>query len=267
MIKTSSRTPTRLPQKKMSFLISVCGCIADIFLKPKKQENEQSQDNELGTIVEQPVPITRLQTSTSKPLVSSNSNQDVLSSNTTQDQMIAFKSGQDIPSEYFEKNLEIKGEATLIMDGDTFKFFHKPSPTVVTPKANHVLKNETIKIRIAGIDTPEVSHDGKPAQPFGQESMQFLSSLIYHKQVSLKLLSKDQYGRVVAKVLVNNMDVSVEMLRNGMAYLYTGKGAEYGGKKKEMEAALNAAKASNIGIWSQSGVVESPAEYKRRTKS
>lgn len=82
------------------------------------------------------------------------------------------------------------------------------------------LKNETLSIRIAGVDAPEVfyvpnatchyflashcffplkaSHFGKPAQPYAAESLTWLREKILGKVVYCQLLRKDQYSRVVS---------------------------------------------------------------------
>ena len=83
------------------------------------------------------------------------------------------------------------------------------------------LKNETLSIRIAGVDAPEVfcvskcylpllsysipniffifkaSHFGKPAQPYAAESLTWLREKILGKVVYCQLLRKDQYSRIV----------------------------------------------------------------------
>ena len=88
----------------------------------------------------------------------------------------------------------------------------------------------------------------------------------------LKLLARDQYQRAVCAVSYGGIlglfqkDLSMELLKNGLATVYTSAGAEYNGYAvgtlKEIEAG---AKQKGLGMWSQGTKSESPAEYKRRT--
>jgi endonuclease YncB( thermonuclease family) len=164
-------------------------------------------------------------------------------------------------------NGQLQGTATFIMDGDTFKFFHQPDASFQVPTRIHDLKSTTMSVRIAGIDAPEVSHgDGQPGMAFGQEAKDALSKMIYKKPVVLRLLDRDQYGRLVAAVSYDGgQDVATKMLAEGFAHLYTGRDASYGGRESEMRAAYDSAKRQRRGLWSQANV-ETPADYKRKHK-
>lgn len=59
------------------------------------------------------------------------------------------------------------------------------------------LKDETLHIRIAGIDAPEAAHFGRPAQPHSAESLEWLRQTLLGKRVRCQLLRKDQYSRIV----------------------------------------------------------------------
>ena len=69
--------------------------------------------------------------------------------------------------------------------------------------------------------------------PFGDEAKEFTRQLVDQKIVRIKLLRKDQYSRVVAKVTIKGFlpftkkDVTLELAERGLATLYTGGGAEY----------------------------------------
>lgn len=60
------------------------------------------------------------------------------------------------------------------------------------------LRNETISIRIAGVDAPENAHFGNPAQPHARESLEWLRATILGKRMRCQLLAKDQYNRIVS---------------------------------------------------------------------
>ncbi|MDO1476857.1 nuclease [Comamonas thiooxydans] len=70
------------------------------------------------------------------------------------------------------------------------------------------------RIRLAGIDAPEKKQD------FGGRSRQSLSELVFQKPVRIEYTKTDRYGRIVGKVMVNNIDASLEQLKRGMAWHY-----------------------------------------------
>lgn len=59
------------------------------------------------------------------------------------------------------------------------------------------LKDETIHIRVAGVDAPEAAHFGRPSQPYSAEALAWLKAAIEGKRVRCLLLRRDQYARVV----------------------------------------------------------------------
>ena len=71
--------------------------------------------------------------------------------------------------------------------------------------------NEQIKIRLAGIDTPERK------QPFDNRAKQALSSLAFQKQALVEVETKDRYGRTVGVVFVDDLYVNVELASLGWA--------------------------------------------------
>ncbi|PPR00271.1 hypothetical protein CVT26_009023 [Gymnopilus dilepis] len=177
----------------------------------------------------------------------------------------------------------LKGVVTSVGDADNFKFFHTPALGGYTwpfkfrsvPSIGKDLKDETLHIRMAGVDAPEASHFGKPAQPYSAESLAWLRDRILGKTVYVLPLRKDQYLRVVARVhqaprilpgfLFLGKDLSAEMLKAGWATVYEQAGAEYGKLGKEGYLLLEAqAKAARRGMWARGTAGESPAEYKRR---
>ena len=84
-----------------------------------------------------------------------------------------------------------------------------------TPCAD--LKDQTLHIRLAGVDAPEVrvllpknpcrwtyipqaAHFGKPAQPYAAESLAWLRETLIGKKVYCQLIRRDQYSRIVSSV-------------------------------------------------------------------
>ena len=94
----------------------------------------------------------------------------------------------------------IEGLVVKIADGDTL--------TLLTGS------NEKIKVRLAGIDTPERK------QPFGSEAKQALSELVFQKKALIEVETKDRYGRTVGIVFVDGQNINYELVKQGMAWVY-----------------------------------------------
>jgi endonuclease YncB( thermonuclease family) len=74
---------------------------------------------------------------------------------------------------------------------------------------------ERLKIRLYGIDSPELQQAG------GKEARAFTSSLAQFSKISLQVQETDQYGRTVAIVtLPDGRVLNEELLTQGQAWLY-----------------------------------------------
>lgn len=133
------------------------------------------------------------------------------------------------------------------------------------------LKNNTIAIRLAGIDAPEGAHFGKTAQPYSAEGLEWLKNYILNRRVRAYIYKQDQYSRIVATVFVRRFlfrrDVGKEMLKRGLATIYEAKmGAEFGDFEEEYRKVELVAKRKKLGMWSgEMKDYESPMDYKKRT--
>ena len=133
-------------------------------------------------------------------------------------------------------------EATVISvyDGDTI--------TVRT--------TETIKIRLDGIDAPELK------QPFGQASKQALSALVFGKVITVKPKSKDRYGRTIARLEADGIDINLQMVATGHAHWYE----QYAKHDTAIQSAQAQAKTDRRGLWSDPSVI-APWEYRKRPQT
>jgi len=106
------------------------------------------------------------------------------------------------------------------------------------------------KIRLLGINAPEVRHENAPAEPYGDAAKATLSTLIGGKQVRLGFdkETKDQYGRTLAHVYLRDGTwINEEMLRLGSAFVYT-----FPPNTRAAEALTvveEKAISSNVGLW------------------
>lgn len=113
-------------------------------------------------------------------------------------------------------------------------------------------KHEQVKIRLAEIDAPE------KRQPFGMRSKQSLSQLCYRAKAEVTPQTRDRYGRAVARVKCNGVDVNVEQVRRGMAWVYD----QYV-RDRSLYALQDAAKANRVGLWADESPTP-PWEWRHR---
>jgi endonuclease YncB( thermonuclease family) len=118
------------------------------------------------------------------------------------------------------------GRVVAISDGDTFRLLTNDK--------------KTVRIRMHGIDAPEKGQD------FGTRSREVLSELIFSKDVRIEQKSKDRYGRIVAIVYTNGLNVNEEMLRRGMVWHYK----EYD-KNPDWAKLEQWARSKKMGLWQQ----------------
>jgi endonuclease YncB( thermonuclease family) len=95
-----------------------------------------------------------------------------------------------------------------------------------------------VKIRLYGIDCPE-KH-----QAFGMRARQFTSSLAFGKEVEVRPVDRDRYGRRIAWVYVGPRCLNEELLRAGFAWHFK----RYSRDSHLAELELQARTARN-GLW------------------
>ena len=131
-----------------------------------------------------------------------------------------------------------------VSDGDTIR--------VITADSKQ------IKIRLHGIDAPE---DG---QAYGKVSTKGLRSLLAGRQVSIEPTGSDRYGRTVALVYADGLNVNEAMVSNGWAWVYP----QYCTQSfcSKWIQAESIAKASKSGLWREWSVLP-PWEWRAQQKA
>ncbi len=120
-----------------------------------------------------------------------------------------------------------------------------------------------LRIRLLGIDAPEIAHNGPPGQPFGKEAKDYLEQLVGGRTVRVEAYGRDQYHRVLAVLWPDGRNVNVAMVRAGFAELY--RGARCQAYCRELQAAEHEARQARLGMWSLHQY-ESPRDYRRRLR-
>lgn len=114
-----------------------------------------------------------------------------------------------------------------------------------------LLNGTTTRIRIIGMDTPELYDPRKPVQCFAKEASAEAHRLLEGQYVRLEYQPDDRidkYGRTLAYVfLLDGRNYEKFMIQNGFAHEYTYKKSyKY---QKEFRAAEAEAKAALRGFW------------------
>jgi micrococcal nuclease len=95
-------------------------------------------------------------------------------------------------------NEMISGKVVTVIDGNTLEVY-----------AND---NETYKILLYGIDSPELT------QEYGEKAKRALEKLILDKSVSIEIQGKDRWGNRLGIVLIDGEDPREKLLEEGLAW-------------------------------------------------
>lgn len=71
------------------------------------------------------------------------------------------------------------------------------------------------RVRLAEIDAPE-SH-----QAYGTKAKQRLAELVFRQTISLQVVDRDRYGRLVGTIYLNQTNINALLVREGLAWCYT----------------------------------------------
>ena len=115
---------------------------------------------------------------------------------------------------------------TSVVDGDTV----------------HVLLADggSVTVRLDGIDTPE------RGEPYSTQATRATRVLLLTKRVQLQGTDADRYGRLVARVVTDGVDASLQLVRDGLACHYTRYSAD-----AALAAAQQDAQRRGAGFWAQ----------------
>lgn len=153
------------------------------------------------------------------------------------DQQGMLLHGGDDLQRYHGKTFLVIG----VVDGDTIKLDVPDGDDKIT------------RIRIWGIDTPEIAHppDPKPAEPFGVEATDLTRLLTDHKTVTVTLEShrpRDRYQRLLAHVeLPDGSQLAERLITAGLAHADD----RWDHRNLQRYALLEEqAKRDKVGLWS-----------------
>lgn len=137
--------------------------------------------------------------------------------------------------------LEFSALVIGVSDGDTI---------TVLEETNGV--KSSFKVRLDAIDAPE------RGQAFGDKAKEYLAELVFQKTVTVNFTKIDRYGRMVARITVEETNVNLAMLTAGMAWHYK----QYDNTPEYADAEAKA-RAEKIGLWVDNEPM-SPAEFRHK---
>ena len=141
-------------------------------------------------------------------------------------------------------NRQFSAEVTHVADGDTVD--------VLMPPARR------IRVRLHGVDTPESN------EAFSDRARTFTRVLMFGRSVTIVGKDVDSYGRLVARVTVDNVDASESIIAAGMGCTFRQYASD-----PVLDAAQDSARRSQRGFWavgiSQPACVAREARLQRAT--
>jgi micrococcal nuclease len=125
-----------------------------------------------------------------------------------------------------------------VIDGDTF---------------TALVGGTAQRVRVIGIDTPEVAHGGAPAACFGDQARRFAQAFLGGRTVVLVPgpEPRDRYGRLLARVEVGGVDYSRELARRGLARTLAIPPDT--SDAPELQRLVAAARRARTGLWGACG--------------
>jgi endonuclease YncB( thermonuclease family) len=120
----------------------------------------------------------------------------------------------------------------------------------------------TFKIRLVGIDCPELGYKGRKDQAFSQRAKDYLSRLLDHKKVAIKAYGTDAYSRQLAEVFADNKNMNLEMIKAGLAEVYKGRRPKTLDSQIYLKEQARARK-NGKGMWTQGSYYKSPRQWRK----
>jgi endonuclease YncB( thermonuclease family) len=120
-----------------------------------------------------------------------------------------------------------------------------------------------LRIRLLGIDAPEVPRGKTLRQPYAVEARHYLARLVINRSVQVELFGPDVYKRNLAILWVEGTNINVAMVRAGLAEVYRGVRCKV--FCRELTEAEARAQGEHVGMWALDEY-ESPAKYRKRVR-
>lgn len=149
------------------------------------------------------------------------------------------EAAEDVDPKEINIDDRVRGTIVKVFDGDTYDL--------------QINREQTIRIRMEGIDAPEVG------MPYYRVSKNHLSEMADSRSAEVLIMDIDQYGRYVAYTFLDDgRELSKEMIRAGMAWHYFNYNQE-----EELIELEKWARENKVGLWRESPYVIEPWKVRR----
>lgn len=152
---------------------------------------------------------------------------------------------------------------TFLASMPEFGTFETPIDGVITGvhDGDNVTANKTY-LRLLAVDCPETFSPPyvMKAQPMGKEVGDFVRDFCKGKTAKIYLYGKDKYMRQLAKVVINDTDVSAVLLEKGFAWYLSTPVFE---DRLPYRILRDKAKKAKLGIWGTSTPAVKPSEWRK----
>lgn len=149
-------------------------------------------------------------------------------------------------SPYSHYPIELTCDISRIVDGDTI--------VARCPKSLKSSEKTLRYIRVWGMDAPETGQEH-----WGDFATKTLKTMIgKNKTIRIQIMEQDRYQRMIGKLYIDDVDLGLEMVKQGAAVVYHryNKDQDYINAEKK-------AKISRLGIWKVSGAQQNPERWRR----
>jgi endonuclease YncB( thermonuclease family) len=127
-----------------------------------------------------------------------------------------MQDGNDITwKDTFEFTFPIKGGRVIkVYDGDTI--------TIASKLPYNESPLYRFSVRLSGIDAPEIKGKSEDEKVAAKKARDALAELVLNKFVTLKNVKNEKYGRILADVYLNDLNINMWMIKERYAVLYDG---------------------------------------------
>nr|CAA6812403.1 MAG: Endonuclease YncB, thermonuclease family [uncultured Thiotrichaceae bacterium] len=158
------------------------------------------------------------------------------------------------PGSYTElpKNVHITEYGTLLAQGKVVRVTDADTITILGSD------KKRYKIRLQGIDAPEKK------QNYGAACKDKLSAMVLNRRVDVEAYKKDRYKRVIAKVMLGDKDMALELIKQGCGWHYKAYADEQSwSDQRNYAAAEKHARNNKLGLW-RAARPQAPWDYRKR---
>lgn len=155
----------------------------------------------------------------------------------------------------------ITGTVNRVIDGDTYWI----TPQTINGKPIATDDN-VLKIRLAGVDCPEIRGYSDADQPGGRMVSDSLRAMLKGKTVTvIKMTAVDEWGRIIGRVYLGSLDVTSYVLQRGYGWYLPTKGMSRA-IRRQYKAEFEAARDERRGVFLRDRTPETPSHFRENHK-